>query len=89
MGLSEGDGAIIDASQQHDRVRRDDLSNQFWVERFMFARRVDSLFHDPESAFGIDGTMVETAPPRTSDARRRATMKMLRGVADILFDNMR
>ena len=37
---TEGAGMMIDASQRHGRVRRDDLSDRYWVERFMFARRV-------------------------------------------------
>jgi hypothetical protein len=87
VGLYEGDGVMIDASKRHGRVRRDDLSDQYWVERFMFARRVDDaslVARRPERR--DDG---EAAPPRPSDARRKATIRVLRGVADILFDNMR
>jgi NlpC/P60 family protein len=88
VGLYEGDGVMIDASKRHGRVRRDDLSDQYWVERFMFARRVD----DGPSTSRVrsdrrDGD--EAAPPRASDAKRQATIRVLRGVADILFDNMR
>ena len=39
-GWYEGDGVMIDASKRHGRVRRDNLDDPFWIERFMFARRV-------------------------------------------------
>jgi hypothetical protein len=86
VGLYEGAGMMIDASQRHGRVRRDDLSDRYWVERFMFARRVDgpSTTRRPERR--DDG---EAAPPRPSDARRKGTVRVLRGIADILFENMR
>ncbi len=87
VGLYEGDGVMIDASKRHGRVRRDDLSDRYWVERFMFARRVDgpsAVARRPERR--DDG---EAGQPRPSDAKRKATIRVLRGVADILFDNMR
>jgi len=87
VGLYEGDGVMIDASKRHGRVRRDDLSDEYWVERFMFARRVDGPSTiRVRSDRRDDG---EAAPPRPSDVRRKATIRVLRGVADILFDNMR
>lgn len=87
VGLYEGAGMMIDASQRHGRVRRDDLSDRYWVERFMFARRVDgpsTIARRPERR--DDG---DAAPARPADARRKATVRVLRGVADILFDHMR
>lgn len=41
VGVYEGNNVMIDASRRHGRVRRDDLDDPFWVERFLFARRVD------------------------------------------------
>ena len=40
VGIYEGDGVMVNASQRHGRVRRDDLDEEFWATRFMFARRV-------------------------------------------------
>jgi cell wall-associated NlpC family hydrolase len=40
VGLYEGRGIMIDASKRHGRVRRDNLNESYWAERFMFARRV-------------------------------------------------
>ena len=84
VGLYEGNGVMIDASKRHGRVRRDDLSDRYWVERFMFARRV-----------GSSGT-IEPRPdhrdePRLpgSDVGRRATIQVLKGVAEILLEKRR
>jgi cell wall-associated NlpC family hydrolase len=40
VGLYEGGGVMIDASKRYGRVRRDSLSDPYWMERYMFARRV-------------------------------------------------
>jgi hypothetical protein len=87
VGLYEGAGVMIDASKRHGRVRRDDLSDEYWAERFMFARRVG------RSAAVLDTPTRERdrrgdAPP-SPDARRRAAVTVLRGVADILLERMR
>jgi hypothetical protein len=80
VGLYEGDGVMIDASKRHGRVRRDDLSDQYWAERFMFARRVASLAAVPERSARRD---------RAPDLRRQAAIQVLKGVADILFERRR
>ena len=80
VGLYEGHGVMIDASKRHGRVRRDDLSDQYWAERFMFARRVDSTAGIPERS---------TRRDRAPDLRREAAIQVLRGVADILFERRR
>jgi NlpC/P60 family len=40
VGIYEGSGVMVNASKRHGRVRRDELSEEYWTERFMFARRV-------------------------------------------------
>jgi hypothetical protein len=40
VGIYEGAGRMIDASKRAGRVQRDDLNDDFWAERFMFARRI-------------------------------------------------
>lgn len=80
VGLYEGNGIMIDASKRHGRVRRDDLSDQYWVERFMFARRVDSSAAVPDRS---------TRRDRAPDLRRQAAIQVLKGVADILFEPRR
>lgn len=81
VGLYEGNGVMIDASKRHGRVRRDDLSDPYWAERFMFARRVDSS--GPRT--------VRRDEPRVPGPAvgRRATIQILKGVADILLERRR
>jgi NlpC/P60 family protein len=40
VGIYEGAGVMVNASKRHGRVRRDDLNESYWAQRFMFARRV-------------------------------------------------
>jgi hypothetical protein len=88
VGLYEGGGVMIDASKSHGRVRRDDLSDAYWAERFMFARRVNGALSATRRA--PDRRDDDEAPwPRSSDAKRQATVRVLTGVAEILFNRMR
>jgi hypothetical protein len=84
VGVYEGDGLMIDASKRHGRVRRDDLSDEYWVERFMFARRLTGA-----AATVRLPDRRKNDPPPSADAKRRATERVLRGVAEILFENLR
>jgi cell wall-associated NlpC family hydrolase len=72
VGLYEGDGVMIDASKRHGRVRRDNLDDPFWVERFMFARRVRL------------GTGGDDSPDRRAD-HRTATIRVLGRIAGELL----
>jgi hypothetical protein len=69
VGLYEGNGVMIDASKRHGRVRRDALDDRYWVERFMFARRVN-----------VSGDR----PGRPTD-RRRTAARILGRIAGELF----
>jgi cell wall-associated NlpC family hydrolase len=40
VGVYEGGDVMINASKQHGKVQRDDLTDSYWTDRFMFARRV-------------------------------------------------
>src|SRR5688572_22615763 len=62
VGIYEGSGKMINASQRHGRVRRDDLAEDFWVDRFMFARRIDADSYDDE----------RSSPLPEREPRRRA-----------------
>jgi hypothetical protein len=83
--LYEGGGMMIDASKRHGRVRRDNLDDPFWVERFMFARRV-SL-----GASGIPERRAERTgdPPSRSSDRRAATIRVIERIAGELFKRPR
>ena len=78
VGIYEGDGMMIDASQRHGRVRRDDLDEPFWTERFMFARRVTDI--------GTRSARVPTerSSPRTSD-RAKVAARVLGHIAEVLM----
>lgn len=89
VGLYEGGGMMIEASKRYGRVRRDTLSDPYWVERFMFARRVGSesvAREDPDVRDAPDAD-----PPRGSSRapskgdRRRAVIRAVERVADVLF----
>lgn len=73
VGIYEGAGRMINASKRHGRVRRDDLNERYWTERFMFARRI------------VDGRGVP-APSRRAGDRRRTAMQVLRRIVDLLRD---
>ena len=42
VGIYEGSGRMIEASKSAGRVRRSDLDDAYWDQRFMFAKRVMS-----------------------------------------------
>jgi hypothetical protein len=77
VGLYEGGGVMIDASRRHGCVRRDDLSDPFWVERYLFARRVNRW-----------DVVVDDSPRRPSN-RRPTTSHVLERIADVLLKRAR
>ena len=83
VGLYEGGGMMIEASKRHGRVRRDSLDEPYWVERFMFARRVES-WTDADEAPDRRAERRQEAP-RPSDTKRRAAVRVLERVAGALF----
>jgi NlpC/P60 family len=40
VGIYESAGTMIEASKRYGEVRRSNIDDAYWVERFMFARRV-------------------------------------------------
>jgi hypothetical protein len=82
--MYEGDGVMIDASKRHGLVRRDDLSDPYWAERFMFARRVRPSTAGGNRSVRRGDTGGDRIPG--SDSRGRAAVRVVRGVADILLD---
>ncbi len=75
VGIYEGGGMMIDASQRHGRVRRDDLDELFWTERFMFARRITDIGTRP---------VTERPSSRTSD-RAKVAARVLGHIAEVLL----
>jgi len=83
VGVYEGRGMMIDASKRHGRVRRDNLDEPFWEDRFMFARRVsDMAIGEPRET--RDDEETRDSPRRTGD-RRRATVRIIERIAGELF----
>jgi cell wall-associated NlpC family hydrolase len=75
VGIYEGERVMIDASKRHGRVRRDHLDDPFWVERFMFARRV-ALSADPDRT---------SDPTSRSRDRRTTTIRIIERIAGEIF----
>jgi cell wall-associated NlpC family hydrolase len=77
VGIYEGTGTMIEASKRHGRVRRDRLDDDYWVERFMFARRLEpgaGVDDDPEPRAG-----------RAPGTRRPKAIRVLETIADVLI----
>lgn len=80
VGIYEGAGVMIDASRRHGRVRRDDLNDEYWADRFMFARRLGrGDLSDTRNRTG-DG-----APGEPRGEGRRAALRMLERIAEGLL----
>ena len=85
VGVYEGGRVMIDASKRHGRVRRDNLDDPFWVERFMFARR---LLRGADDA-SIIRTGKDDDPPSRSSGRRQAAIRVIEKIAGELFKRPR
>ncbi len=82
VGVYEGRGVMIDASKRHGRVRRDKLDEPFWVDRFMFARRVADIdVAEPRDTRG-DETRED---PRRPSGKRRTALRIIERIAGELF----
>jgi len=79
VGIYEGGGIMINASKRHGRVRRDSLSEDYWADRFMFARRISD-----EDA-GPDAPVAEERSRLPRGDRRRTAVRVLERVADVLL----
>ena len=82
VGVYEGNNVMIDASRRHGRVRRDDLDDPFWVERFLFARRVDRWATDYGRA-DQEERDVRRAPRRID--KREIVVRTAEVIAGVLF----
>jgi cell wall-associated NlpC family hydrolase len=76
VGIYEGNGIMIDASKRHGRVRRDDVHDDYWVERFLFGRRVTSGMEDDDR--------IIVASRRSSD-KGRVARRVIETLADVLI----
>lgn len=85
VGIYEGGGRMIEASKRFGRVRRSDLDDPYWVERFMFARRITAVSGRPEAARerGTDGD--GSLPSGRRRDARRAAVRALEALAGVLL----
>jgi hypothetical protein len=79
VGIYEGGGMMIEASKRHGKVRRDSLDDTYWVERFMFARRMDDGEDSREAPIPVK------RPRRSEGDRRERTVRVLGQIADVLL----
>ena len=80
VGIYEGAGIMIDASKRYGRVRRDDLNDEYWAERFMFARRLGrGDVSDTRNRTDDD------APGESRGGGRRAALRVLERIAEGLL----
>jgi peptidoglycan DL-endopeptidase CwlO len=85
VGIYEGGGVMINASKRHGRVRRDDLSEEYWADRFMFARRVgEEDVYDRE-----DGPVAAEEPRLPRGDKRRTATRVLGAIAEVLLRRSR
>jgi hypothetical protein len=82
VGIYEGAGVMVNASQRHGRVRRDDLDEEFWAERFMFARRVMPGNRDAEAD---DVPQRDHPEAERRGDRRRGAVRVLGRLAEALL----
>src|SRR5262245_25811645 len=83
VGIYEGAGMMIDASQRHGRVGRDRLDEEFWADRFMFARRLPLVRRGNGSA-GRQTTDADVERPAPRGGRK-AALEVIGRIADILL----
>ena len=79
VGIYEGNGVMIDASKRHGKVQRDSLDDDYWVDRFMFARRVSDVDEPIE---------IPRRPPQSPTARgdrRKVATQVLEQIAGVLL----
>jgi NlpC/P60 family protein len=82
VGIYEGSGMMIDASKRYGRVRRDMIHDSYWMDRFMFARRVT------ERWIQAGGGNPDDRAGSRSD-RRKAAIRVLEGIAGVLLKRPR
>lgn len=83
VGIYEAGRIMINASKRGGRVRRDRLDDEFWSERFLFARRIGSPDDYGNTDAEPDDRTRERGAART--AGRRAALRVLERAVDILI----
>ena len=81
VGIYEAGRIMINASKRHGKVRRDDLSEHYWTDRFMFARRIGHGDVDDRD----DGPVASEEPRLPRGDKRRTATRVLGTIADVLL----
>jgi cell wall-associated NlpC family hydrolase len=79
VGIYEGAGMMIDASQRYGKVRRSSLNDAYWDERFMFARRISDGYDSREPTIEVN----RRRAPRND--KRETAARVIGHLADILI----
>ena len=82
VGIYEGNGVMIDASKRHGRVRRDNIREDYWADRFLFGRRVADEGRD-------DDDRVIVASRRPTMDKGRAARRVIETLAGVLIRRAR
>ena len=87
VGIYEGRGRMIEANRRSGRVRRSNLDDDYWVERFMFARRISFDTGSPDAAHDRrrEDEDEAAAPSGRKRAARKAAARALEEFAGILL----
>ena len=85
VGIYEGAGMMIEASKRHGRVRRDSLRDRYWIERFMFARRITGTDDTRRVSLPRERPERPEHPENARGEGRRAALRVLERVAGVLI----
>jgi NlpC/P60 family len=85
VGIYERDGTMIEASKRYGEVRRSNIDDGYWVERFMFARRILVDSDGPEVPRYPRKERDETSVRRPQGDVRRGAARVLVEIAGVLL----
>jgi NlpC/P60 family protein len=85
VGIYEGGGTMIDASKRYGRVRKDNLNEPYWAERFMFARRVGANLARRDDEAGERPDAGVRRPSEPGREGRREAVRALGRLAEVLL----
>jgi hypothetical protein len=83
VGIYEGGGTMIEASKRYGRVRRDRVNDTYWMDRFMFARRVTAGWIQAGEDRRPDGRI--GSPSGSANRKRRVAIRVLEESAGVLL----
>jgi NlpC/P60 family len=88
VGIYEGRGIMIEASNRYGNVRRSALNDTYWADRLMFGRRVTSTLATKDPNDGENDLPRDMPPDRPASRpridRRRVAAEALQRIAEAL-----